>query len=89
MLISQCHFNGPSAGPAEANGLPEAHWPLKVHGPRGHCTPCPSTRWPWERRKTIVLMKETDAVAKSAASHCVISSITQQCSAFTKQNIVK
>ena len=22
-------------GPAEANGLPE------VHGPRGHCTPCP------------------------------------------------
>ena len=29
MLISQCHFDGP----AEANGLPEAH------GPRGHCTP--------------------------------------------------
>ena len=41
MLISQCHFDGPpraqnpSAGPAEANGL------LEVHGPRGHCTPCP------------------------------------------------
>ena len=29
MLISQCHFDGP----AEANGLPEAH------GPRGYCTP--------------------------------------------------
>ena len=25
--------DGPSAGPAEANGLPEAH------GPRGQCTP--------------------------------------------------
>ena len=31
MLISQGHFDGP----AEANGLPDAH------GPRGHCTPCP------------------------------------------------
>ena len=45
MLISQCHFDGPSrahwpfAGPAEANGLPEAHGPPKVHGPRGHCNP--------------------------------------------------
>ena len=43
MLISQCYFDGPLssswalAGPAEANGLPEAHEPL--HGPRGHCTP--------------------------------------------------
>ena len=27
--------HGPSAGPVEANGLPEAH------GPRGHCNPCP------------------------------------------------
>ena len=27
--------HGPSAGPAEANGLPEAY------GPRGHCLPCP------------------------------------------------
>ena len=33
MLISQCYFDGPSTGPAEANGLPEAH------GPRGHYTP--------------------------------------------------
>ena len=33
----------PSAGPAEANSLPEAHGlphgPPKVHGLRGHCTP--------------------------------------------------
>ena len=35
MLISKRHFDGPSAGPAEASDLPEAH------GPRGHCTPCP------------------------------------------------
>ena len=57
MLISQCHFvilmgpsqaHDPSAGPAEANGLPEAHGPTKFHGPRGHCTPCPPSRWPWE-----------------------------------------
>ena len=33
--------HGPSAKPAEANGLPEAHGPPKVHGPRGHSTPCP------------------------------------------------
>ena len=33
--------HGPSAGPDEANVLPEAHGPPKVHGPRGHCTPCP------------------------------------------------
>ena len=34
--------NGPSAGPAEANGLPEAHGLApKVHGLRGHCTTCP------------------------------------------------
>ena len=37
--ISQCHFDGPSAGPAEANGFPEAHGP--PHGPWGHCTPLP------------------------------------------------
>ena len=29
--------HGPSAGPAEANGLPETHG--RPHGPRGHCTP--------------------------------------------------
>ena len=53
MLISQCHFDGPPlelmgpyAGPAEANGLPEAHGPSKVHGPRGHCTPCPRNSRP-------------------------------------------
>ena len=50
MLTSQCHFDGPpsrahgpSAGPTEANGPP------KVHGPRGHCPPCPplggTERW--------------------------------------------
>ena len=45
MLISKCHSDGPSAGPAEASGLPEAHGPPhgppKVHGLRGHCTPLP------------------------------------------------
>ena len=29
--------HGPSAGPAEVNGLPEAYGPHKVHGPWGHC----------------------------------------------------
>ena len=37
--------HGPSAGPAEANDLPETHGalhgPPKFHGPRGHCTPLP------------------------------------------------
>ena len=37
--------HGPSAGSAEANGLPEAYGPRhgtpKVYGPRGHCLPCP------------------------------------------------
>ena len=33
--------HGPSAGPAEANGLPETHGPPKVHRLRGHCTPLP------------------------------------------------
>ena len=33
--------HGPSARPVEANGLPEAHGPPKVHGLRVHCTPCP------------------------------------------------
>ena len=44
MLISSVILMGP-AGPAQANGLPEAyetlHGPPKVHGPRGHCSPCP------------------------------------------------
>ena len=31
MLISKCHSDGPSAGPTEASGLPEAHGP--PHGP--------------------------------------------------------
>ena len=43
--------HGPFAGPAKANGLSEAHGPPhkpgKVHGPRGHCTPLPLSRWPW------------------------------------------
>ena len=43
MLISQYHFDGP----AEANSLPEARGPPKVHGPRGHCTPLPPSRRPW------------------------------------------
>ena len=60
MLISQCHFDGPSrahgpsAGPAEANSLPEAHGPPKVHGPRGHCTPLPPSRWPWLSTTIII-----------------------------------
>ena len=37
--------HGPSAAPAEAEGLPDAHGPPhgppKVHGFRGHCTPLP------------------------------------------------
>ena len=44
MLTSQSHFDGPpsrahgpSAGPTEANGLPEPNGPPKVHGPRGYC----------------------------------------------------
>ena len=36
---SQAH--GPSAGPAEANSLPETHGLPKVHVPRDHCAPCP------------------------------------------------
>ena len=53
MLISQCHFDGTLSSSwvlcraAEANGLPEAHKPPKVHGPRGHSTPIPHSRWPW------------------------------------------
>ena len=43
MGLSRAHW--PSAGPAEANGFPEAHGPPhgppRVHGPRGHCTPLP------------------------------------------------
>ena len=53
MLLSQCHFDGPSAGPAEANGRPEAHGPPKVHEPRGHCTPCPPLSGPV---RTLVLV---------------------------------
>ena len=37
--IGPSRAHGPSAGPAEANDLPEAHGPSKFHGPRGHCTP--------------------------------------------------
>ena len=34
-------FHGPSAGPAEANGLPKAYGPLKSMGPGGKVPPCP------------------------------------------------
>ena len=43
MLISQCHFDGPSAGPAEANGL---MGPLKSMGPGALYPPAPLSRWP-------------------------------------------
>ena len=56
IVISQCHFDGPSeayglyAGPPEArephDRPPEAHKPPKVHGPRGHCPPAPSLGGP-------------------------------------------
>ena len=50
MLISQGHFDGPSAGPGEANGLPEAHGlphgPPKVYGPGIIVPPCSPSRWP-------------------------------------------
>ena len=39
MLISQCHFDGPSAKPPEANGPHDG--PPEAHGPRGYCPPCP------------------------------------------------
>ena len=45
ILISQCHFDGPSeahgpsAGPPEANGPHDK--PPKVHEPWGHCPPAP------------------------------------------------
>ena len=35
-----------SMGPSRAHGPTEAHGPPTVHGPRGHCTPCPPSRWP-------------------------------------------
>ena len=44
-LISQCHFDVPSAGFLKPSGLmmgpSEAHGPPKVHGPRDHCPPLP------------------------------------------------
>ena len=44
------HANGPSAGLWSHGSPPEAHgtWhgPPKVHGPRGHCPPCPPSRRP-------------------------------------------
>ena len=46
ILISQCHFDGPSeahgpsAGPLEASGPLDG--PPKIHGPRSHCLPLPS-----------------------------------------------
>ena len=36
MLISQCHFDGPSEAHGQSAGRP------KVHGPRGHCPPAPT-----------------------------------------------
>ena len=49
ILLCQCHFDRPSAGPPEAHGPhdgpPEAHGPPDE--PRGHCPPClPPSRWP-------------------------------------------
>ena len=38
--------HGPSAEPAEANGLPKAHGPAKVQWPRGRCIPLPPSRRP-------------------------------------------
>ena len=45
VLISQCHFDGPCAGPPQANGPhdgpPWSPWAPKVNEPWGHCPPCP------------------------------------------------
>ena len=48
ILISQRHFDGPSAGPPEANGPHDG--PPKVHEPRGYCPSAPSRR-PWLEAK--------------------------------------
>ena len=64
MLVSKCHSDGPSAGPAEASGLPEAH------GPRGHCTPPalpPPSRWPC--RNLLKGMSLSDLFVKA---HCYL-----------------
>ena len=40
MLMGPSRAHEPSAGPAKANGLPEAHGPPKVHGLRVIVPPC-------------------------------------------------
>ena len=55
ILISQCHFDGPSeahelsAGPLEANGPHDG--PPKIHGPRDHCPTQPPLVGPAGRQR--------------------------------------
>ena len=48
ILISQCHFDGPSEVQEPSAGSLEANWPHdgppKIHGPRGHCPTLPPSR---------------------------------------------
>ena len=53
MLISKCHSDGPSAGPAEASGLPEAHGP--PHGPGVIVPPAPPLGGPGPYASVMVV----------------------------------
>ena len=66
-VISMGSFRAhePSAGTAEASGLPEAYEPPKVHGPWGHCTLRPPSRWPWVRGNLKDIANRSDSIGSS------------------------
>ena len=51
-LICQCHF----------------HWPPKLHGPRGHCSPLPPSRW------SCLNATSAEARGRAIFSHCLFLS---------------
>ena len=77
MLTSQCHFDRlPRAlEPTEANGLPKAkgppHVPPKVHGPRGHCPPCPPLGGP--SQTLILILEKATKNARMNMTYCLFS----------------
>ena len=55
---------GPSDRPLQAHEPPEANEPPKLHGPRGHCPPCPLLGGPGHTPKSEPQIKDKKGRAK-------------------------
>ena len=69
ILIFQCHFDGSSAGPPEANRPHDG----PPHGPRGHGPLCPPSRRPCFESKLWSLYDKCKVLAQTTPKYTFIA----------------